>query len=95
MVKVAFRPNKWELEITGHAGAGKEGEDIVCSAVSILFYALAKTLTDHEEMFTRPIEVSDIKGNGHIMVKPSPKYEATVRTLFTPILPAFPEFAAL
>ena len=89
MVKIAFRPNKWELEVSGHAGAGKEGEDIVCSAVSILFYSLAKTLSDHEEMFTQPIEIADEKGNGHIKVKPSPKYEATVQTLFAPILTGY------
>lgn len=32
--------NGFRLRIEGHAGYGVEGEDIVCSAVSSVFYAL-------------------------------------------------------
>ena len=32
------------IEIKGHAGYGKKGEDIVCSAVSILTYTLLASL---------------------------------------------------
>lgn len=34
------------IEITGHAGYGKKGKDIVCSAVSILTYTLLTNLID-------------------------------------------------
>lgn len=30
-----------KLTVTGHAGAGKKGEDLVCSAASILVHTLA------------------------------------------------------
>ncbi len=32
--------------LSGHSGAGKEGEDIVCAAVSSAAYMTANTLTD-------------------------------------------------
>ena len=34
------------ITVTGHAGAGKPGEDIVCAAVSILLNVLAELLAD-------------------------------------------------
>ena len=34
------------ITVTGHAGAGEPGEDIVCAAVSILFNVLAELLAD-------------------------------------------------
>lgn len=34
------------FELTGHAGAGAEGEDIVCAAVSSAAYLTVNTLTD-------------------------------------------------
>jgi len=89
MVKVSFKPNKYELTITGHAGAGKSGDDIVCSAVSILFYSLAKSLSDNPQMFKEPVDITDEEGNGHLKCSPSPKYEATVKTMFTPTLTGF------
>ena len=48
MVKVEFFTNKESgsitLKLTGHAGQAKKGEDIVCSAASILAYMVAQTL---------------------------------------------------
>lgn len=102
MVRISFHPSKYELTITGHAGAGQMGDDIVCSAVSILFYSLAATLDEHRELFTQPPSFTDEAGNGHLECKPSPKYEATVKTLFTPVLKgyqlladAYPKFVEL
>ncbi len=36
----------YELSATGHAGYAPVGQDIVCSAVSILFFTLANALSD-------------------------------------------------
>ena len=42
MLSVHFDDKPLSLHMTGHAGAGKKGEDIVCSAASILMYTLAQ-----------------------------------------------------
>ena len=44
------------LEVSGHAGQAEYGQDIVCSAVSILVYTLAQTLSvmDSSGYFTVP-----------------------------------------
>lgn len=48
MVKVEFFTNKESgsitLKLSGHAGQANKGEDIVCSACSILAYTVAQTI---------------------------------------------------
>ncbi len=44
--------------LSGHAGAGEEGEDIVCAAVSSAAYMTANTLTDVYH-FPAAVSVSD------------------------------------
>lgn len=47
MIKVEFSTDKAGgsiiLRLTGHAGAGEAGRDLVCSAASILAYTVAQT----------------------------------------------------
>ncbi|MDR2758940.1 MAG: ribosomal-processing cysteine protease Prp [Spirochaetaceae bacterium] len=40
-------------KVTGHAGAGPKGSDIVCAAVSILTKTALKTLTGREGIIVR------------------------------------------
>ena len=44
MIQVKERQARggWEIAFSGHAGYAPEGEDIVCAAVSILFFTLAE-----------------------------------------------------
>jgi uncharacterized protein YsxB (DUF464 family) len=44
MIRVEIRPDA--VRITGHAGCGEIGHDIVCAAVSTLFYTLAEYLAE-------------------------------------------------
>ena len=49
MIRVRFKTAQDSLcgfRITGHAGAGEQGQDIVCAAVSSAAYMTANTLTD-------------------------------------------------
>ena len=50
MLNITFKPKTLELEITGHAKYGNEGGDIVCAAISSLFYTLYETLNQSAEM---------------------------------------------
>lgn len=54
MVEIKFseKPEKHMLGLTlhGHSGFADFGEDIVCSAVSILLYALAESIETREDI---------------------------------------------
>lgn len=89
MVEVRFKPDKLELKISGHAGQAEKGQDIVCSAVSILFYTLAQAVTDSEEMLTEAPVVNIDDGNGYVSCKPKEEYKATMQRTYWTILTGF------
>ena len=88
MIKITFTPNTFTLDITGHAEHGKKGEDIVCSAISTLFYTLAQSLYESAHML-EDISFSDKDGNGHLTCKPKAEYEANVSLIYWTILNGF------
>ena len=52
MLKASFEKDEMELtlKLTGHAGQAKIGQDIVCSACSILAYTVAQLVKNAEEV---------------------------------------------
>ena len=88
MITIEFKPDTFTLDITGHAEHGKKGEDIVCSAISTLFYTLAQSLYESADML-EDISFSDKDGNGHISCKPKAEYEANVSLIYWTILNGF------
>ena len=89
MINITFNPNTFTVDITGHAEHGKKGEDIVCSAISALFYTLAQSLYESKEMMAEDIVFSDDDGNGHLSCKPKAEYEANVSLIYWTILTGF------
>lgn len=89
MIKIKFKPKTYTLDITGHAEHGKKGEDIVCAAISTLFYTLAESLYDVKHMMAEDIVFNDEDGNGHISCKPKAEYEANVSLIYWTILKGF------
>lgn len=89
MINIKFNPKTFTLDIDGHAGHGKKGEDIVCSAISTLFYTLGEALYSSKEMMAEDIDFSDEDGNGHLSCKPKEEYEANVSLIFWTILTGF------
>ena len=89
MINIKFNPNAFELDITGHAEHGEKGEDIVCSAISTLFYTLGEALYESKEMMKEDIIFSDEDGNGHLSCKPKEEYEANVSLIYWTILTGF------
>lgn len=64
MVKVIIYNNNGNilgLEVSGHAGYAKKGEDIVCAGVSVLMYTLLNSL---EELLN--ISTDCVVSSGHI-----------------------------
>ena len=89
MINITFDPNEFKLDITGHAEHGKKGEDIVCSAISTLFYTLAEALYESKAMLAEDIIFSDEDGNGHLSCKPKAEYAANVSLIYWTILNGF------
>ncbi len=94
MIDITFKPKTFVLEINGHAGQNEKGEDIVCSAVSTLFYTLGQALIDAENMLEQAVEFKDENGNGYLHCKPSKEYEANISLMWLTILKGF-ELVAL
>ena len=86
MINITFKPKTLELEIQGHAGQGKKGEDIVCSAISTLFYTLGQALIDSEEMLEDKLTFKDEDGNGYLTCKPKEKYKGNIVRSYWTIL---------
>ena len=89
MVRAEFFTNKESgsitLKLTGHAGQAKKGEDIVCSAASILAYTVAQTLQfQYEEGGLKKKPHLKLKsGDTAIVAKPKPEhYEEALHTFF-------------
>ena len=89
MIDINFNPNTFTLDITGHAEHGKKGEDIVCSAISTLFYTLAESLYQSKDMLQEDMVFSDEDGNGHLSCVPKAEYEANVSLIYWTILNGF------
>ena len=89
MITITFKPNTLELEINGHAGQNKKGEEIVCSAISTLFYTLGQALIDSEEMLEEKLTFKDEDGAGYLSCKPKEKYKGNIVRSYWTILEGF------
>ena len=86
MIEITFNPKKLELSVKGHAGQAEKGKDIVCSAVSILFYTLCQAIADSEEMLEEAPKFTIEDGNGTISCKPKKTYLATIQRTYWTVL---------
>ena len=86
MIQITFKPNTMELNVQGHAGHGKKGKDIVCSAISTLFYTLGENLLQSLEMIDGTPIVKDEEGYGLICCTPKPEYEGNIALVYRTVL---------
>lgn len=89
MINITFTPKEWEVKIDGHANHGEKGEDIVCSAISTLFYTLAQALYESKEMLDGDLVFSDEDGNGYIKCKPKEEFEGNIGRTYMVIVGGF------
>lgn len=69
MINIDIYQTIWRygIRISGHAGHGTEGNDIVCAGVSVLLQALANYIEAHTEELNCKILVMNIeKGDSNI-----------------------------
>ena len=73
-----------ELKMSGHAEYAEKGQDIVCSAASILFFTLNEALLQSEEMLEEKPVITYEDGNGLLSCKPKEEYKGNIaRTYWT------------
>ena len=89
MTTVTFDPKTLELEIKGHAGQNTKGKDIVCAAISTLFYTLGQALIDSEDMLEEKPIFKDEDGAGYLCCKPKEEYECNIARSYWTILEGF------
>lgn len=86
MINITFKPKTLELEINGHAGQDEKGKDIVCAAISALFYTLAQALCESEEMLAEEPTIKEEDGNGYLCCKPKKEFEGNITRSYWTIL---------
>lgn len=66
MIKARIKQDKdyYAMTLDGHAGYNNEGNDIVCAAVSTVFYSLVLMLSSCEGA---DLTYSDVLGSSHIV----------------------------
>ena len=89
MIKIKFNPKKYDIKITGHADHSKKGEDIVCSAISTLFYTLGETLYESREMLDGDFIFDNDNGKGHIWCRPKPEFEGNIARSYYTVMVGF------
>ena len=86
MINITFKSETLTLEVKGHAGQNEKGKDIVCAAISALFYTLAKALTDSEKMLKKKPIIKENNGDGLISCQPKKEYEGNIARTYWTIL---------
>ena len=86
MINITFKPETLELEIKGHAEHGKKGEDIVCAAISTLFYTLGEALNQSSNMLVKPPKFKDKHDKGYLSCLPKKEYGGNIATMYRTIL---------
>lgn len=89
MINITFNPHTLEIKIEGHAGQNKKGKDIVCAAISTLFYTLGQALIDSEHMLEEKPIFKDEDGHGYLICKPKAEYEGNIARTYWTILIGF------
>jgi len=86
MIEIKFNPKELRLSVEGHAGQAEKGKDIVCSAVSILFYTLAQAVTDSTDMLEEEPKIVIEDGNGFVSCKPKKPFLSTIQRTYWTVL---------
>lgn len=87
MINITYEPSTYTLTAKGHAG-GKKGKDLVCAAVSTLFYTLAASIMESSVMLEEePIFKDDDDAEEKIIsCKPKKGSEGNIQRSFWTIL---------
>ena len=85
MTVVRYHPEEYHMAVEGHAGAGEKGEDLVCSALSILGWTLVQAAED----FNMHLYLNDTEGSMDVRCYPDEEDEEKCRYLFDTLAGGF------
>ena len=89
MVKITYDTNKFALSVKGHAETAVKGQDILCSAVSILTYTLAQNLISNANCLVTEPQINLNDGSAVIICVPKDEYAAEIKQIFDVIMTGF------
>lgn len=90
MIQVKYNRFYNRVSVHGHADAAPKGEDLVCSAASILVHTLSANVAQMEKAGIAAKAVSDIQdGDATISCRAVKGYESTVSSIFQAVCVGF------
>jgi uncharacterized protein YsxB (DUF464 family) len=93
MIKITYKAKgkKHKLSIEGHAESGDQGKDLVCCAISTLFYTLAQTIMEANEqgLLAKAPSIHEKNGNGTISCIANGRYEPNISLIWWTIINGF------
>ncbi len=90
MIKVKYNRTYNRVTVLGHAESAPKGEDLVCSAASILVHTLAANVGHMEEAHICTQGIAEIKeGFAKVSCKAVRGYEAVVASIFQAVCVGF------
>ena len=99
-IKLHTDPRATHLRLTGHAGAGRWGKDLVCAAASILTYTAAATAGQlyREGKLKTPPHIRLFPGDALVEMEACPETEGlmdVIRNGYTMLALRYPQFVRL
>jgi uncharacterized protein YsxB (DUF464 family) len=90
MIQVKYHRQYNRVTVEGHAGAGPEGHDLVCAAVSALAVTLAANVSYMEAQEAVHGVIAKLEeGNAEIQCTPYRRYKDSVQQVFRSICVGF------
>lgn len=90
MINVTYYRKYNRLTVTGHAGAGPKGHDLVCAAVSALALTLAGNVSYMEaQVAVRDVVIKLDEGDAEIQCKAYSRYRDSVEQVFRTVCVGF------
>lgn len=75
MTRVYYDESNQVMEISGHAGAGEKGQDLVCAAATILMRTLQAAVQEYPAQYMPSV----YKRDGYVRIECNPKAKWTAR----------------
>ncbi|MDD3369131.1 MAG: ribosomal-processing cysteine protease Prp [Lachnospiraceae bacterium] len=96
MIEIIFKAKEYKITVTGHADSAEKGHDLVCAAVSTLFYTMGEALFQSAELLEEAPVFKDSEDEEEkvISCKPKKDAEGTIARSFWTILIGMEAIAA-
>lgn len=81
MIEIRYAPGHYRVKLEGHAGAGVYGQDLVCSAASVITYTLAANVRSmHKRGWLQSARLRLAPGSAFIQCTPKKEHAEAVKS---------------